>query len=525
MAVSMGTRAIESALFTSASSKLSEEDNAWVASFDNAIATHLPEELQHSARELVRSVALKVAVAEHFDAFCGQAFSKPDWAAAASPVIAEVFERDEDLLAELARIPDLIIEMSSGEVTMTCIVASRWAARGETHRLSRLADSLVASHASKNPSSAEVMLALAATLAVTRHSRAEQLYNAALPLAGAENQEAVADARLWLAAGRVVCSIPQEERDFWDTRLRKPKQAWTWDSKQERHALETLSEKLVMNEEAEGLFKAVVPECWWDLAQRCARQQEKLAEAAQLLKDAHVAKGDGRSPAPASLFSETDSAPDENVRAVHENGMREFMPRPKAGPLARFVLGWVCGAMAMAITVVFMPSEFVQRAFGIIKAPETPSASHTTAQKEAWRKENLRRIAEEMEPFAKFHTAAKNGQWSQNEQVLSGESQELPMGSPNHLKLLVWLHLDPPTDAEMRTQVASLLIRQAGAGTISLWEELVYPGSPNAQEIQNAARTALADPALHWNDDYRKRLQAIVEFKMDAEKAPIPRRK
>ncbi|HEY1051995.1 MAG TPA: hypothetical protein VGE39_19630 [Prosthecobacter sp.] len=507
----MGSRAIESGLFTSASSKLSEEMRAWVASFDEVVATHLPEELQDSARELVRSVALKVAVAEHFDAFCGQAFSKPEWAAAASPVIAEIFERDEDLLAELARIPDLIIEMSSGEVTMTCIVASRWAARGETHRLSRLADSLVASHASKNASSAEVMLALAATLGITRHSRAEQLYNAALPLAGSENAEALADARLWLAAGRVVCSIPQEERDFWETRLRKPKQPWTWESKQERHALETLSEKLVINEEAEGLFKAVVPECWWDLAQRCARQQEKLAEAAQLLKDAH-AQAKGGMPSGAAAFVETTSAPDEAARPVHENGMREFLPRPRPGPLARFVLGWVCGAMAMAITVVVLPSEFVQRVFGIIKTPDAPSAAHTPGQKEAWRKENLRRITEEMANHSKVHEAAKNGSWSENEKLISGDTAELPAGSPDHLKLLVWLHLDPPQDAETRTQVAAQLIRQAGVGTISLWEELLYPGSPNAEEIQNAARTALADPALHWKDEERKRLQAIVDL-------------
>lgn len=517
----MGTRAIESGLLSSASSKLSEDMRAWVSSFDDVIATHLPQELQESAQELVRSVAVKVAVAEHFDAFCGQAFSKPEWAAAASPVIAEIFERDEDLLAELARIPDLIIEMSSGEVTLTCIVASRWAARGETHRLSRLADSLVASHASKNPSSAEVMLALAATLGVTRHSRAEQLYNAALPLAGSEHGEAVADARLWLAAGRVVCSIPQEERDFWENRLRKPKQPWTWESKQERHALETLSERLVINEEAESLFKAIVPECWWDLAQRCARQQEKLAEAAQLLKDAHSAKGGTTTPA---VFNDLNPAPEEHVRTVHENGMREFLPRPKAGLLARFVLGWICGAMAMAITVVLMPSEFVQRVFGIIKAPDAPSASHTPGQKEAWRKDNLRRLTEEMASHAKVHEAVKGGKWSDNEKLLSGETAEFPAGSPDHLKLLVWLHLDPPQDAEMRTQVAALLIRQAGAGTISLWEELLYPGSANAQEIQNAARTALADPALHWKDEDRKRLQAILDFKMVADRAEPPQK-
>jgi hypothetical protein len=200
---------------------------------EGVIDAELPEELRSSARDLLRAVLGKVAVAEHFDAFCGTAFSKREWAAAASPVIAELFDADEDQLAELARIPDLVIELGTGQATVTCMVASRWAARGETHRLSRLAESIVASHAAKNASAVEVMLALAATLAVTRFSKAEQLYNAALPLAGEEHREALQDARRWLAAGRIVCSASQEERDFWDVRLRRPKAAWAWQSKDE----------------------------------------------------------------------------------------------------------------------------------------------------------------------------------------------------------------------------------------------------------------------------------------------------
>lgn len=70
---------------------------------ESMIATDLPAELQASARDLLHAVIAKVAAAEHFDAFCGQAFSKPEWAAAASPMIAELFDHDEDQLAELAR--------------------------------------------------------------------------------------------------------------------------------------------------------------------------------------------------------------------------------------------------------------------------------------------------------------------------------------------------------------------------------------------------------------------------------------
>ena len=499
----MASRSAELATLTSASSKLAESDVAWVGSFDPLIAEMLPPELQPGARDLVRAVAAKVAVAEHFDAFCGQAFSKPEWAAAASPLIAEIFERDEDLLAELARIPDLIIEMSCGQVTMTCMVASRWAARIETHRLSRLADAMVASHTCKNAASVDVMLALAATLAVTRHSRAEQLYNAALPLTGPEHQEAIADARQWLAAGRVVCSISPDERDFWDTRLRKPKHAWQWQSKEERHALETLAEQLHINEEAEGLFQAVVPPCWWDLSRKCARQQELLAEA---VRREEQAKGGAPQ---ASAAGDADRA-EAGIGRLQESAPREFDPRPKPGPYARFVLGWICGAMAMALTVVLMPAQFVQRVFGAIKPAAAAHAPRTTAQQEAWRKENLEHLSGEMADFAKIQAAAKNGTWADNEGVLSGKEKALPLGSPNHLKLLAWLHLDPPADQEMRARVARLLVAQAKAGAISLWEELIYPGSPNAGDIRNAARDALADSSLHWNDAEKERLKAIV---------------
>lgn len=503
----MATRSAETATLTS-TSKLAESDVAWMQSFDPLIADMLPPELQPGAKDLVRAVAMKVAVAEHFDALCGQAFSKPEWAAAASPLIAEIFEQEEDLLAELARIPDLIIEMSCGQVAMTCMVASRWAARVETHRLTRLAESMIASHTCKNAASVDIMLALAATLAVTRHSRAEQLYNAALPLSGPEHQEAIADARQWLAAGRVVCSISQDERDFWDTRLRKPKQAWTWQSKEERHALETLAEHLEVNAEAEGLFKAVVPPCWWDLSRKCARQQELLTEATREMEQVRAQLASGQ----AATFGEPGRPQDEMSSRPQESTLREFDPRPRASLRARFVLGWVCGAIAMAVTVVLiMPSEAVQRVFGMTKAPGAAHAAHTPAQQEAWRKENLARLSAEMADFAKLHAAARTGTWSDNERVLSGQGEEVPLGSPDHIKLLVWLHLDPPADPEVRARVARLLLGQVKAGAISLWEELIYPGSPNAEEIRNAARAALADSSMQWNDDEKRRLTAIAK--------------
>jgi len=485
------------------------------------ITTELPAELQNSALALLHAVTVKVAVAEHFDAFCAHAFSKPEWAAVASPVIAEMFEHDEDKLAELARIPDLVIEMGSGQATVTCMVAARWAARGETHRLTRLAESISASHVSKNACAVEVMLALAATLAVTRFSKAEQLYNAALQLAGAEHQEVIADAQKWLAAGRVVCSASQEERDFWDVRLRKPRMAWTWQNSAELRALDTLSERLTPDMENAGLFKAVVPACWWDMALKCARQQEKMGvmakqmESSQTVVQSHVAT----------------EPPVE--RQVAELSSPQFERMTKTGrERGLFFLGWVCGALAMAITVVMLPGEFVQRVLvginhgkpAVASSADTeawrnakqrpfltaPPGAASSADNEAWRKGNLQRMAAEMAAYTGQHKAVKTGLWQDHEKLLLGQSLEIPADSPQYMKFLVWLHLDPPEDEEVRKRVPRLLLGKMKADAFSLWEELLYPGSVNAAAIRHVAKEAMDDKTYQWSDEDKGRLQAMA---------------
>ncbi len=503
MALKMGNSASASATKMSSSTKLDTspgsvtESRPGVVRMEAVIEAELPAELRASAKALLRAVGNKVAVPGHFDAFCCQAFSKPDWAAASSPLIAEMFEDDEDQLAELARIPDLVIEMGSGQVNVTCMVASRWAARGETHRLSRLADAMVASHACKNACAVEVMLALAATLAVTRFSRAEQLYNAALPLASEEHQEALTDARRWLAAGRVVCSALQEERDFWDLRLRKPKATWPWQSKAEREALDHLSERLTSDIEGADLFQAVLPENWWDMAMKFAQLQEKLAIATKKLEAVRVEMG-----AAPKVIPEPFPVPGRVIR--------EIPSHPRAGPFARFILGWICGCVAMALTVLALPPEFVNRVLGTVRTPAVSPSQPTSAEMEEWRNETLQKKAAEMKQFEPQHALAKTSGWRENEQVLSGHSKELPYDSQQYMNLLVWLHLDPPKDEEVRMRVCKLLLDRVKGSAISLWEMLVYPGSANAEDIKNAARSALTDAAFQWNDEEKKRLSAIA---------------
>jgi len=341
------------------------------------------------------------------------------------------------------------------------------------------------------------MLALAATLAVTRFSKAEQLYNAALQLAGEEHQEVISDAQKWLAAGRVVCSTSQEERDFWDVRLRKPRTAWTWQSSAELRALDTLSEQLSPDMEGASLFKAVVPGCWWDMALKCARQQEKMGTMAKQMESAQT-------------VVQTRVATEPPMeRPVPENLPPQFERMTKAGrERGLFLLGWVCGALAMAITVVALPAEFVQRVLAGI-SPGKPALA-SSAEKEAWRKGNLQRIAADMATYAGQHGAVKTGLWQDHEKLLLGQSQELPADSPQYMKFLVWLHLDPPEDEEVRKRVPQLLLGKMKSDAFSLWEELIYPGSVNAPAIRHAAKEAMDDKTFQWNDEEKKRLKAMA---------------
>lgn len=185
----------------------------------------------------------------------------------------------------------------------------------------------------------------------------------------------------------------------------------------------------------------------------------------------------------------------------------------------------------MAVSVLLLPAEVVQRVLGTPSmasrdkdgvtaqgasdlARPTFKRPQSAEEKTAWRKENIQRMAADMAPYASQHLAAKTGTWQDNEMVLSGLSNDLPHDSPQYMKLLVWLHLDPPSDAEVRQRLPRLLLVRVGTDALSLWGELLYPGSANADEIRNAARAAVNDSAFHWSDDDKKRLLQIAETEL-----------
>ncbi len=328
--------------------------------------TQLPTALLKEARLLVEALPVGTNVRHAFDSFCSAAFVKPEWAPSASDFLAETFAENEDQLAELARIPDLVIELTSGSVTMTCIVASRWAAKGENHRLVRLAEAMIAAHSKMQYSGAvDVMLALTTSLAVTRFPRAEQLFGHAQPLADAEQADAVEEARQWLAAGKIVRAGSQEIRDLWEQRLRRSRQRWNWSAKEERQALLFLVEQLDPAQDGATLFQAVVPECWWDLLVK--RTEDLSAAAAVPSPPAEPLPPTTAAPSSvlSSLLSHSTPPPTEIKESPatqspsansEEEEAEEFDPAyyPRWN-LVPFFLGGIFGALIMAILVWLMP--------------------------------------------------------------------------------------------------------------------------------------------------------------------------
>lgn len=482
---------------------------------------NMPAELRKLAGDLMDSLRHNAGVSERFDAFCVQAFSKPDWAVPASAFISELFEANEDRLAELARVPDLVIELGCGQAALACTVASKWATRGEMHRLSRLAESIVAAQGTmKNPAAVEVMFALSATLAVTRPSRAEQLFNAALPLASTEHAEALSDAKLWLATGKVLASAPQEVRDLWDTRMRRPKAAWKWDSEDERRALRFLAEQLTLEMETAQLFRQVVPACWWELAMQRVEDEQTWQRKWETVKRKRVSTGaDG----PAEQEQMAAPATPKVRSSAHAFGDQDFLAvRPHASSMARFVLGWAAGVFLMGGTFILAP-ESVYRAikdFRGLFSSAAPQPVETPASGKAWREAQVASFAKGKESLEPMVRRVKGSTWTQNQMLLSGHAPELPFADARYLQLLVWLHLDPPADPETRRHLPGLLVEKADASAIAVWEELVYPGSPNAGDIRATAREVYKAKASTWSPKDLERLQAICEAPESSDAKP-----
>jgi hypothetical protein len=469
----------------------------------------LPPELKNVARLLEKAMHEPGQVPGAFSNFCSAAYVKPDWAGAASEYLAVLFEDAQDLLAELTRVPDLIIELGAGHYTLTFLVASRWAAKADLAKLTRLAEALIATQSKiKCPEVADLMLALATSLAISKYSRAEQLLAAAESHAAEVGQEALAEARLWLEAGGIVRGCSQESRELWDQRLRRPRVEWSWESAVECMALDQLSGCVNPECKAASLFKAVVPTSWRALL---------------------VARADERNQYEAALAAAKESARQQQEQnnlhssgeTYHEQPPRQVVRQPiiiwRGIP---FFVGGLVGACALLLGIWITPYELVRPTTVVnaevftpvaVENGEVVSAVEEPLHPDAvWRQERAASLAMEAPELRAWVDKIKVGEWADHEKFLRGQDPALLADDPKYQKLLLWLHLEPPTNEEIRRQIPLLLagLRQDSA-IIDLWEKLVYPRSPNAKEIRAAALRTQHEQRDAWSPTQRALLSRI----------------
>lgn len=466
-------------------------------------AGELPEELRSAARSLIKALGENHGVAGAYADFCAKAYVKPDWAGPASEFIVDQFEGREAELAAMTRIPDLIIELASGHQTLTTTVAFQWAAHSDSARMVKLAEALAATQSKiQSTEVVHLMLALATSLAVARFPRAEQMLTLAEPQAQEEHLESLAEARLWIAAGRILRGCTQETRDLFDHRLRRRRTAWTWDSPTEHAALQELMEHLQPDQEGADLFRAIVPPGWWEATNQQLKEQAAV-EAQQSVAAAVEAE------------DETEPAADQ---ALESAPVATFFP-PEQPPMIvlntwPFFAGGLVGAAALALVIWISPYELKksppQTAGSAEEQVDQAPVEAPPPPQEAWRKEEAAKTAAASSDLTDLHQRIRASVWTDVEGLLSGTTADLPKEDARYPRLLTWLHLDPPADAEARNRLPGLLATmRADSETLDLWEKLSYKGSPMEEAIRNGARRQVYENKDAWSPSQERQLNRL----------------
>ncbi|MDZ4287099.1 MAG: hypothetical protein U0984_04030, partial [Prosthecobacter sp.] len=128
-----------------------------------------------------------------------------------------------------------------------------------------------------------------------------------------------------------------------------------------------------------------------------------------------------------------------------------------------------------------------------------------------WRQKEIEALAAEAPELAAAAATIKTGTWAENGAILEGASDVAPRTSSTYQKLLFWMHLDPPENAEVRAKIPALLAALRPDDTLlDLWKKLVYEGSANAEDIRAAAKQQ-----IHHNTESKVWTEAQIKTLTD----------
>lgn len=396
--------------------------------------------------------------------FCDIYYTSPELARAGSQALIVSFDDSGLWLAGLVQPAHLLAELRQHCCTLTRVVITQWTRQGEVHKLVRLAEALMAAQpAVLSHEAGQIMALLASLLGILRPEQAVRWLNASLPLLrDSVDPHLLKEARQWVNLGQMLSSLPPEDRYLWNRRLRDAEHAWDWDSPEPLEALRRIRPILAKEPDATLLFQITVPRCWWDLWRE---QQDSLPATPA----PPTANGGRATPFLVGLFSGM-------VCMAVALGMAASWF--SWGPMGRVEEG------SAPTSYSFRPVKSKSR--GATPPPlESPAAASPAMQT---RLAEAAKIAEDLPQLAKVHPLVKTGSMAEAMPYIQGSTSLVAQGTKEHRALLRWLMLDPPVDPATRQQVAKAAVRVLGGKEMYATLMLcLHPGSPNAQEAQEAA--------------------------------------
>jgi hypothetical protein len=461
--------------------------------------------------------------------FCEQAFVNPESASLGSVALLRAFDDSGLWLASLVQPVHLVAELRQHCCQLTRVVVTQWTRQGETHKLVRLAEALLdAQPPVLTHEAGQIMALLTSLLGVLRPVQAPRWLAACRPLLkDSVDPHLLKEAAQWVEVGQLLLPLPQEDRLFWNRRLREPESDWDWESNEALDALQRLAPLLPVQHETLPLFQAALPRCWWALWRA----------------------GQGMAPLPAG---------------------------PRARSLSTFVLGLVTGIGCMMLAgwwvlyklplpewVYFGESQ--QATAGIVgqtapsrpeptppvftfhaveppvktpppsadrmpvveappvkiasvKRPEPPAAPAAVpvvlspAMKS--RQAEAAEIATAMPDLTRLHSLVKSGSLREAIPHVQGRTMVASQGSRQHRALLRWLMLDPPMDLEVRELVGKTAVRTLDSKEMcETLKFCLHTDSPNLPQARECASLLLALRAEGLNETERQMLTAAATAK------------
>lgn len=481
---------------------------------------------------------------------------------AASNYLAHVLSGGRLHLCQHIPSPYLVEEMVQGALIISPLVISYWEKTGDSPRLLRLADNLIyQAPRLKGVNVGGFILELAIGLALQKPVRSMRLIETIHRLEERSDEDPlVCEARRWQAAGDFLRADGQMFRKFWQKLLKEEKPP-DWESEEAAEAVRHLKKAEDEGKVLPPLLLDAIPPVVWSSSNLGKADQNNHGGS----KPQSPFIG-GKSRTACEGFWKPDD--------VEEQAKARFLPFALMGGLAALmVAAWIwrdsiwrpwmspgmvaSGRSTMAPpAVIAKPKLVAERPQSRVEAPsnvsgapgerkETPSsvpskpearpapfvamiipaenslpppASPQTSvpalpapDGDAWRKAEFAAVARQNPSVVRWHALARTARWREVQSLLMGLKSFLPYQGEEYPHLLTLLLLEPPADADVAEAVPKIAARRMKtAEFITLWEKLVYPGSPNEKQIRAAAEAYLSVKSNLLTPSVQERLQKLA---------------